>query len=45
MQQLNLTFEPGLAQRHRDLRECFAACVYKLRPDIWPEPGEGEHVA
>lgn len=28
MQQLALTFEPGLAQRHRDLRECFAACVY-----------------
>lgn len=28
MQQLNLTFEPGLASRYRDLRECFAACVY-----------------
>lgn len=29
MQQLSLTFEPGLAQRYRDLRECFAACVYQ----------------
>lgn len=29
MQQLNLSFEPGLAQRYRDLRECFAACVYQ----------------
>lgn len=28
MQQLALSFEPGLAQRYRDLRECFAACVY-----------------
>lgn len=28
MTQLSLSFEPGLAQRHRDLRECFAACVY-----------------
>ncbi len=28
MQQLNLTFEPGLAQKYRDLRECFASCVY-----------------
>lgn len=28
MQQLALTFEPGMAQRYRDLRECFAACVY-----------------
>lgn len=26
--QLNLTFEPGLAQRYRDMRECFASCVY-----------------
>lgn len=29
MNQLNLTFEPGLAQRYRDLRECFASCVYQ----------------
>jgi len=29
MQQLNLSFEPGLAQRFRDMRECFAACVYQ----------------
>lgn len=29
MQQLNLTFETGLAQRFRDMRECFAACVYQ----------------
>lgn len=28
MHQLNLTFEPGLAQRFRDMRECFASCVY-----------------
>lgn len=28
MQQLALTLEPGLAVRYRDLRECFAACVY-----------------
>ena len=28
MQQLALTFEPGLAQRFRDQRECFASCVY-----------------
>ena len=26
--QLSLSFEPGLAQRYRDLRECFAARVY-----------------
>lgn len=30
MQQLALTFEPGLAQRFRDLRECFAARVYAI---------------
>ena len=29
MQQLSLTLEPGLAQRYRDMRECFAACVYQ----------------
>lgn len=29
MQQMSLSFEPGLAQRYRDLRECFAACVYQ----------------
>lgn len=29
MQQLALSFEPGLAQKFRDLRECFAACVYQ----------------
>ena len=29
MQQLSLSLEPGLAQRYRDLRECFAACVYQ----------------
>jgi len=28
MHQLSLTFEPGLAQRWRDVRECFASCVY-----------------
>ncbi len=28
MNQLNLTLEPGLAQRWRDQRECFASCVY-----------------
>ncbi|GAB3388248.1 hypothetical protein [Lysobacter fragariae] len=28
MSQLSLTFEPGLAQRFRDQRECFASCVY-----------------
>lgn len=28
MQQLSLSFEPGLAQRYRDQRECFASCVY-----------------
>jgi hypothetical protein len=26
--QLALSFEPGLAQRFRDIRECFASCVY-----------------
>jgi hypothetical protein len=30
MQQLALTLEPGLAQKYRDLRECFAACVYRV---------------
>lgn len=30
MQQLALTLEPGLAQKFRDLRECFAACVYRV---------------
>lgn len=29
MDQLSLTLEPGLAQRYRDLRECFAKCVYE----------------
>lgn len=29
MQQLSLSFEPCLAQRYRDQRECFAACVYQ----------------
>ena len=29
MQQLAINFEPGLAQRYRDVRECFAACVYQ----------------
>lgn len=29
MGQLSLNFEPGLAQRFRDLRECFASCVYQ----------------
>lgn len=29
MQQLTLSFEPGLAQRYRDQRECFACCVYQ----------------
>lgn len=28
MQQLSLSLEPGLAQRYRDMRECFAARVY-----------------
>lgn len=28
MQQLALALEPGLAVKYRDLRECFAACVY-----------------
>jgi hypothetical protein len=30
MQQLALTLEPGLAQKYRDVRECFAACVYRV---------------
>lgn len=30
MNQLSLTLEPGLAQRYRDLRECFAARVYNV---------------
>lgn len=29
MQQLSLSLETGLAQRYRDLRECFASCVYQ----------------
>lgn len=29
MDQLSLALEPGLAQRFRDQRECFAACVYQ----------------
>lgn len=29
MQQLSFTLEPGLAQKYRDMRECFAACVYQ----------------
>lgn len=29
MQQMSLTFEPGFAQKYRDMRECFAACVYQ----------------
>lgn len=28
MTQLALQLEPGLAQKFRDLRECFASCVY-----------------
>jgi len=30
MDQLSLSFEPGLAQRYRDQRECFAKCVYTI---------------
>ena len=30
MQQLSLHLEPGLAQRYRNQRECFAACVYRI---------------
>jgi hypothetical protein len=30
VQQLALTLEPGLAVRYRDMRECFAACVYAV---------------
>lgn len=26
---MSLTFEPGLAQKYRDMRECFASCVYQ----------------
>lgn len=29
MQQLSLSLEPGLAQKYRDMRECFASCVYQ----------------
>lgn len=29
MQQLALSFEQGLGQRYRDMRECFAALVYQ----------------
>lgn len=29
MGQLALNFDPGLAQKYRDIRECFAACVYQ----------------
>lgn len=29
MTQLALQLEPGLAQRYRDMRECFASCVYQ----------------
>jgi hypothetical protein len=29
MSQLALNLEPGMAQKYRDLRECFAACVYQ----------------
>jgi hypothetical protein len=29
MNQLALSLEPGLSQRYRDMRECFAACVYQ----------------
>lgn len=28
MQQLNISFESGIDRRYRDMRECFAACVY-----------------
>lgn len=28
MQQLNISFEVGLDRRYRDMRECFASCVY-----------------
>lgn len=26
--QLTLEFEPGLAERHKSLRECMVSCVY-----------------
>lgn len=26
---MSLSFEPGLGNRYRDLRECFASCVYQ----------------
>jgi hypothetical protein len=28
MQKVLISFDPDLAHRHRDLRECFATCVY-----------------
>ena len=29
MHQLALSFEPGLSSKYRDMRECFASCVYQ----------------
>lgn len=29
MHQLSLTLEPGLSAKFKDLRECFASCVYQ----------------
>ncbi len=33
-QQLSIAFDPGLAERHRSLKECVAACVYQQRGGI-----------
>lgn len=30
MQQLGLSLDPQLAVQHRNLRECFASCVYRI---------------
>lgn len=42
--QLTLEFEPGLAERHKSLRECMVSCVYSrglsnVADDLGKSPG------
>lgn len=42
--QLTLKFEPGLADRHKSLRECMVSCIYQrglsnVADDLGKSPG------
>ncbi len=39
-QQLAISYEPGLVDQHRSLKECVAACVYRQRGGITAVAGK-----